>query len=44
MAWVVLVVGGLFEVVWAYARARRWIEGTLAVVFAGAGLKLLTVR
>ncbi|MEK9211579.1 LysE family translocator [Sphingomonas sp. 2378] len=27
-----------------YARARRWIEGTLAVVFAGAGLKLLTVR
>lgn len=27
-----------------YAGARRWIEGTLAVVFAGAGLKLLTVR
>lgn len=27
-----------------YARARRWIEGTLAVVFAGAGVKLLTVR
>lgn len=27
-----------------YARARRWIEGTLAVVFAGAGLKLLSAR
>lgn len=27
-----------------YARARRWIEGTLAVVFAGAGMKLLAVR
>lgn len=28
----------------AYAQARRWIEGTLAVVFAGAGLKLITAR
>jgi threonine efflux protein len=27
-----------------YARARRWIEGTLAVGFAGASLKLLTAR
>lgn len=27
-----------------YARARRWIEGALAVVFAGAGLKLLSAR
>ena len=27
-----------------YARARRWIEGTLAVVFASAGLKLITAR
>lgn len=27
-----------------YARARRWIEGTLAVVFGAAGIKLLTVR
>lgn len=27
-----------------YARARRWIEGTLAVVFATAGLKLITAR
>lgn len=27
-----------------YARARRWIEGTLAIVFAGAGLKLIITR
>jgi hypothetical protein len=27
-----------------YARARRCIEGTLAVVFASAGLKLITAR
>lgn len=28
----------------AYQKARRWIEGALAVVFAGAGLKLLFGR
>lgn len=28
----------------SYAKARRWIEGTLAVVFARAGLKLITAR
>lgn len=28
----------------AYRKARRWIEGTLAVVFAGAGLRLLFGR
>jgi threonine efflux protein len=27
-----------------YAKARRWIEGTLAVMFAGAGLKLIAAR
>jgi len=27
-----------------YARARRWIEGTLALVFAGAGLRVLFGR
>lgn len=27
-----------------YARARRWIEGTLAFVFAGAGLRLVFAR
>lgn len=27
-----------------YARARRWIEGALALVFAGAGLRLLLSR
>lgn len=27
-----------------YSRARRWIEGTLGVVFAGAGLRLLIGR
>jgi threonine efflux protein len=31
-------------IVRGYARARRWIEGTLAVVFTGAGLKLLNLR
>ncbi len=46
----VLIFGGyalLFStapMVRAYARSRRWVEGTLAVVFAGAGLKLLTLR
>jgi threonine/homoserine/homoserine lactone efflux protein len=25
-----------------YARLRRWIEGTVAVVFGVAGVKLLT--
>ena len=28
----------------AYARVRRWIEGTLAVVFAAAGFKLIIAR
>lgn len=28
----------------AYQKARRWIEGALAMVFAGAGLKLLFGR
>ncbi len=28
----------------AYQKARRWIEGTLAMVFAGAGLRLLFGR
>ncbi|MCY1269882.1 homoserine/Threonine efflux protein [compost metagenome] len=28
----------------AYRRARRWIEGTLALVFGAAGLKLLFSR
>jgi threonine efflux protein len=28
----------------AYRRARRWIEGTLALVYATAGLKLLYSR
>lgn len=27
-----------------YARARRWIEGALAVVFAGAGIRLILSR
>jgi threonine efflux protein len=27
-----------------YARARRWIEGALAMVFAGAGLRLILSR
>ena len=27
-----------------YARARRWIEGALAFVFAGAGLRLILAR
>ncbi len=27
-----------------YARARRWIEGTLGLVFAGAGLHLIFSR
>lgn len=27
-----------------YARARRWIEGTLSLVFAGAGLRLIFSR
>ncbi|EJM70079.1 hypothetical protein PMI30_00864 [Pseudomonas sp. GM50] len=27
-----------------YRRARRWIEGTLALVFGAAGLKLLFSR
>jgi threonine efflux protein len=43
----VIVFGGyalLFStapMVRSYARARQWIEGTLAIVFAGAGLKLI---
>jgi threonine/homoserine/homoserine lactone efflux protein len=46
----VLVFGGyavLFStapIVRAYKRARRWIEGVLATVFAIAGLRLLLVR
>jgi len=28
----------------AYQKARRWIEGALAMVFAGAGLRLLFSR
>lgn len=28
----------------AYARARRWFEGALAIFFAGAGLRLLLSR
>ena len=28
----------------AYRKSRRWVEGTLAVVFACAGLHLLTGR
>lgn len=27
-----------------YARARRWIEGALAVFFAGAGIRLILSR
>ncbi len=27
-----------------YARARRWIDGTLSVVFAGAGVRFLIGR
>jgi len=27
-----------------YRRARRWIEGTLAIVFGAAGMKLLFSR
>lgn len=27
-----------------YHKARRWIEGTLAIVFGAAGLKLLLAR
>lgn len=43
----ILVFGGyalLFSTAWMialYARCRRWIEGTLAVVFAAAGMRLL---
>ncbi len=28
----------------AYVRARRWIEGALAVTLTGAGVRLLTSR
>ena len=28
----------------AYAKARRWFEGVLAVFFAGAGIRLLFSR
>ncbi|WP_095153005.1 MULTISPECIES: LysE family translocator [Pseudomonas] len=27
--------------IWGYRRARRWIEGTLALVFGAAGVKLM---
>lgn len=46
----VIVFGGyaiLFStapMVRGYARARRWVEWTLALVFAGAGLNLITTR
>jgi threonine efflux protein len=50
VALAVVVFGGyalLFStplMVRGYARLRRWIEGALAMVFTGAGLRLLTIR
>ncbi|MBD8472053.1 LysE family translocator [Sphingomonas sp. CFBP 8765] len=50
VALAVVVFGGyalLFStplMVRGYARLRRWIEGALAMVFTGAGIRLLTIR
>lgn len=38
------VVFSIAPMVRAYQKARRWIEGALAMVFAGAGLRLLFGR